>query len=253
MKTFLLIFLSIIVIGGLVVIAGLSLVAGTGESQQKGLEQAFGEFLNAKVTFQKLNNFNIIPQLTIDVSGLNAVPNIGSGLLTADKVAFSFNAMDLLFKRGRLLNFNIENLSVTSSNFSNYPAQYEYIKIIPESGNVKAHMGVKGVYGSVPLTINVDVGQSQNATPTYYFEDHNPFKLIMGQSEIAGDFTPFDADKMALKNLTLKRGSENCDLPVKNRLSAENFRDQILPKLTEMELKNQKLDAVCQALKSYAL
>lgn len=100
MKNLLLIFLCVIVIGGLLLIAVLSLIAGTGESQKKGLEQAFGEFLSSQVTFQKLNHFNIIPQLTIDISGLNATPNVGSGFLTADRVAFSFNAADLLFKKG---------------------------------------------------------------------------------------------------------------------------------------------------------
>lgn len=253
MRTFLLIFLCVIVIGGLLLIAVLSLISGTGETQKKGLEQAFGEFLSSQVSFQKLNRFNIIPQLTIDISGLNATPNVGSGLLSADRVAFSFNASDLLFKKGRLLDFTIENLNIASTTFSNYPAQYEYIKIFPESGNIKAHMGAIGSYGPVPVTFSVDVGHSQNAMPTYYFEDHNPLKFTMGKSEIVGDFAPFDANKMVFKNLRLTRGNEKCDLPAENRLSWENFRDQILPKLTETEMKNQKIDIVCQTLKSYAL
>lgn len=250
MKNFILItFITIIVIG-LILLSGLSLIAGTGEPQKEGWEEAFSQFLQSKVTFQKLDNFNVIPQLALEISGLNAIPNTGGGELHAEKVSLKFNTIDILFKQGRLLNLEIKNLRIHPGFFSNYPAKYEYAKIIPKSNENPAHFEAKGFYNDLPFLLNIGIMETESSPPTYQLGISNSITMSIGKISITGDFIPYDINKFIFQNLQVKKGEKTCELPTKNRFSLDTFRDQILPKIIE-DVQTNKLNLdICETFKA---
>jgi hypothetical protein len=97
-------FIAVLSIGILI----LNLVSGTGDPQRRGLEQAFSDSLGVTISIGTLNNFNVLPQFTIDISDLKSDKNEHQKIIEAGRIRIAFSLLDLLQNKKTIQNLDID-------------------------------------------------------------------------------------------------------------------------------------------------
>lgn len=246
--------LTIIVMIG-VLLSGLHLLSGTGDAQKSGLEDAFSKALGGKVRFDKLEKFNIIPQLAVEVSGFHATYDNNLGNIDADQLAFSFSFIDLIRKKHTIDSFDISNMKIEAGTFFDTSVSFGKMGIEPATADKPAEFVALGKFGTLPMELRVDMTEDKDNIPAHYsFGTENDFDMNIGKTYIDGTFTPATTDNTRIRNISVTRGDKKCEaLPENNRFTVQSFRTYVIPALAESELKGSSLEDLCKEMMKYGI
>lgn len=255
MKTWIIrLLLTIIILIGLT-IGALNFIGGNSDTHKKGLEDAFSASLQGEVTFGKLNSFNILPQLGVDVTDFTAANVMGLGDITADHVSFSFNFLDVVLKRRQITGIDITHMTIDKGVYGNEKMIFDTVAIVPQADNQPSGFSIKGTYGDKPLTVFVAMKQmTKSIPPAYGFDTSNPFTMTVGNISVQGSYVPITAENTALQDLIIKNGNTRCKtLPEKNRFTMASFTGQIFPELINASNGKITLETACKNITRYGL
>lgn len=144
--------IAIIVIGLIL----LNLISGGGESQRRGLEQAFSENFGVPMTMRTLNKFNAFPQFIIDASDISSAPNEKNRLIKADQVAIAFSLWDLLQNKKTIQELTIKNGEILIPEFSpHHFTQIETSIITPTIDNRQAKLQASAMVKGKKLNLSI--------------------------------------------------------------------------------------------------
>ncbi len=159
----------------------LSKLGGTSDSHRHGLEQAFSDALKADVTIQRIEEFNILPQLSIKAQGLRSVSRTSKNEYMADKVDLAFGLFDLALGKRRIENFQIENFRFSAD--SQYDLKIDKAEIKP---GPDAILAAQGSYRNQNFDLAASLQQGGDQPVFYYFGDETQIKGEYGNLNIAG-------------------------------------------------------------------
>lgn len=255
MKTWIIrLLLTIVILIGLT-IGALNFIGGTSDTHKKGLEDAFSASLQGVVTFGKLNSFNILPQLGVDVTNFTAANVMGLGDITADHLSFSFNFLDVVLKRRQLTGIDITHMTIDKGVYGKEKVILDTAAITPQAENQPAGFSIKGTYGEKPLTVFVTMKQmTKSIPPAYGFDTVNPFTITLGTLSVKGNYVPNTAENTALQDIAIEKNHIRCKaLPEKNRFTVASFSGQIFAELVKAESGKETLEASCKNITRYGL
>lgn len=255
MKTWIIrLLLTIIILIGLT-IGALNFIGGTSDTHKKGLEDAFSATLQGEVTFGKLNSFNILPQLGVDITDFTAANVMGLGDITADHLSFSFNFLDVVLKRRQLTGIDITRMTIDKGVYGKEKVILDTASIIPQTENQPSGFLIKGSYGDKPLTVFVTMKQmTRSLPPAYGFDTSNPFTITLGTTSVKGNYVPNTPENTALQDLVIEKDNIRCKaLPEKNRYTVASFSGQIFADLVNAEHGKETLEASCKKITRYGL
>ncbi len=173
-----LLLVAIILLGaGLIMLSNL---AGTSEQHRRGLEQAFSDTLRADVTIQKIDEFKILPQLSIKAQGLRAVLRNSENEFMADKVDIGFGLFDLALGRRRIENFRLENFRFSAN--SEYDLKIEKSSI----DDTKPSLLIEGVFEAQKFNFIIYLQKTESNPASYYFAEENIFTGKYGALDVQG-------------------------------------------------------------------
>lgn len=160
----------------------LSKLGGTSDSHRHGLEQAFSDALKADVTIQRIDEFNILPQLSIKAQGLRGVSRTSKNEYMADKVDLAFGLFDLALGKRRIENFQMENFRFSAD--SEYDLTIDKAGIVP---GTEAVLSAQGSYKNQNFDLDASLQQGSDQPAFYYFGDETQIKGKFGDLDIAGE------------------------------------------------------------------
>ena len=163
----------------------LSTLGGTSDSHRKGLEQAFSDTLKANVEVARIEEFNIMPQLSIKVDGVHGIYQDTKNEFMADKVKIAFSLADLATGKSRIEDFQLENFRFSAD--SEYDLQLRYAGIKP--GKTPSFTA-DGRYGGRKFDMAVSILQDTAGRTAYYFDKANDISGHYGSLSVKGTATP---------------------------------------------------------------
>lgn len=160
------ILLTVIILTGLM-LGTLNLLEGTGESQKHGVEQIFGGATHGNATIGQLNKMTLFPQINIDASDVTINNFLGKGTVTAERIMFSFNLLDLILNRKRINALDMEYLTISPGLLNTLPFDLDYVRITPEP---QPFVEANGTYNQVPFALKtgmemIPIHQMPTASP----------------------------------------------------------------------------------------
>ncbi|PZP56984.1 MAG: hypothetical protein DI586_01835 [Micavibrio aeruginosavorus] len=173
----LLFFIAILVAGLLM----LSTLGGTSESHKKGLEQAFSDATNSNIKIQNIDEFNILPQLSIKATGLHGLSRTSPNEFMADRIDIAFGLSDLALGKRRIESFVLENFRFSAD--SKYDLKIESARIKPGE---KALFLVDGQYKEEKIHFSAPLEQGSVGRSYYYFNDQIEIDGKYGELNIEG-------------------------------------------------------------------
>lgn len=174
----------IVVIIGICLVM-LSTLGGTSEHHRVGLEQAFSESLKANVKIGTLEQFNILPQLSLQVKDVRGIFKDSKDEFMADKIRLAFGFSDIAFGRRRIEDFQIENLRMSSE--SRYNLRVEQAGIVKKGD---AAFIAKGQFSQRPFDFKLPLAHESGSRSVYHFTNDNHFSGHYGGLEFKGNLVP---------------------------------------------------------------
>lgn len=255
MKSWIIRILLTIIILIAMTIGALNFIGGTSDTHKRGLEDAFSATLQGEVTFGKLNGFNILPQLGIDITDFTAANVMGLGDISAKHLEFSFNFFDVILKRRQLTSLDIKDMLIDKGVYGNEKVKFDTAVLVPQSDVQAPGFSIKGSYGDKPLTLFVSMKKMSTSIPAAYgFDTSNPFTLTIGNISVTGNYVPNTAENTALHDLKITQGDTSCkELSVGNRFTITSFSGHIFAELVNAEHGKIPLQTACKNITRYGL
>ena len=162
----------------------LSMLGGTTESHRKGLEQAFSDSINADVKIGRIDQFNILPQLSMKASNIEGMFRDTKNQFKMDKFELAFSFSDLVLGHHKIENFQIENFRFASG--STYDLSIDHAGIDPK----KANFSSQGIFDKKSYDFSIPLAVDPGGRPAYYFEPENKFDGHLGSLTVKGKLIP---------------------------------------------------------------
>ncbi len=227
----------------------LNILSGTGDTQKRGLEQAFSGIFQGNTKFGTLKTFNLFPHLTIAVSNLEINRTTGEKIVAED-VDIGFGLSDVLFKTRKIEKFTLKNVHVDQGIYLPLNLFIEGATLSKDNKSGKGQFAFHGQYGSSPLQGQFDMVATGGNVPNYAFVEDNPFTMTLGSVMVSGVFSPYVATGGTVKNIALsaatKTGKKSCSSSDKVIASSAFFHD-ILADLSKIKTPDD-FHAVCEML-----
>lgn len=179
MKTWLIRFLLFIVFVIAAALLMLSLLGGTGESHRKGLERSFSDFLKADVSLGRLEQFNIVPQLSLKTQEIKGRFLDSGNEFMIDRLDLAFGFSDLALGRKKIENFRLENLRFSKD--SSLDLRIDYMRITDTPAFI-----VKGLYRRKDFNLSFPLNVTKTSRPAYSFTPGTNFSGAFGSLALKG-------------------------------------------------------------------
>lgn len=236
--------LLVLFLGG-VMLGLLNLMSGNSPTHKKALGQSFSNILGATVVMDELKEFNIIPQFSIDASGIHADKfKSGEGMLKADRVAIAFGFQDLALGRRRIENFEIENLDADKGTLSPQKIIVKRAEIIAGDKAGEAFFNLEGQIGEHPIMGSIQMTSFEGFRPSYSFAEKNLFDVTFGSVHMTGLYNPFRENGAVIENLEIEAPEQSCKAAEFSTISVNDFMNNILWKLGEKD-QTRDISVLC--------
>ena len=167
----------------------LSSMSGKGESQRKGLEQAFTDGLDMPVTIGTLNYFNAIPQFKIDAASFKAGTKFDKTYIIADQVILGFSLWDIVRNQKTIQEFTILNADIAMPAITNQKFEKTNIRILQPELTKPARLYLNGITGGHKIELSITMQtRVTNLLNNYYLSDKEIIMAKSGACEINGLF-----------------------------------------------------------------
>lgn len=160
-------------------------MGGTSEHHKKGLEQAFSDSLGADVEIVRIEEFNIMPQLSLKMGGVHGVLRDTKNEFMVDKLEIAFGLWDLATGHARIENFQLNNFRFSKDSAYDFKIIHAGIEATKEPS-----FSAIGEYGGQSFDVKMPLLYKNEARPSYYFGDKNSFTGHYGSLDIKGDVIP---------------------------------------------------------------
>lgn len=245
LKKILLVLLILIFGIGLAILGTLQLVSGNGESQRKGLENAFSMTLQGTAQIKTLHSFNLMPQFNIELEGLDVSGMPQGGTLTADKLHVAFGLIDLSRGTRKIEVFSVQDMVVGKGVLADAPITVQTANITPVSdpktGQKSGLFTVKGKIAESQLVAEVSMLAYDTSRPSYSFNEENSFTVTVGGITATGIYAPFKADSKTVGNYRLAAYGSQCSPPQDTWLTNKDFMTHALLPATKIKNKGDWL------------
>lgn len=202
MKTWIIrILCAIVIIIGICLLM-LSTMGGNSEYHRQGLEQAFSESLKAQVTIGTLEEFNVFPQLAVQVKDIHGVFKDTKDEFMADKIRIAFGFSDLAMGRSRIEDFQLDNLR--------FSADSKYDLRIDQAGITKASaFAGKGRLSGRGFDFTLPLVREEGVRNAYHFGDKNQFSGHYGTLDFKGDImASTEKNARIMENIDISSGGK---------------------------------------------
>ena len=246
LKKIFLFLLILIFVVGLAILGTLQLVSGNGESQKKGLENAFSLTLQGTAQIKVLHSFNLMPQFNINLEGLDVSGMPQGGTITADKLHVAFGLIDLSRGTRKIEIFTAQNMVIGKGVLADAPITIQTAQIGPPVAGKNADekrgiFALKGKIAESTLTAEVTMLAYDGTRPSYSLDEENVFTITVGQVTAKGIYSPFKADTKTVGNYRLTAYGSDCFPPQDTWLSNKDFMASVLYPATNVKSKGDWL------------
>ena len=179
----------------------LSNIGGTSESHKKGLEQAFSDFLKADVQIGKIDEFNILPQLSFKLAGVKGVFADSKNEFMVDRLDIAFGFWDLAMGNGRIEGFQLKNLRFSKDSAYDFKLETAGIEKSKD-----ASFAFQGEFGGEAFDARIPLKTDDSARPSYSFDQKNIVTGHYGRLALKADIIrSMEATAPVIENLELSQ------------------------------------------------
>lgn len=162
-------------------------MGGNGDSLRGAVEQFASSVTGYPAKIEKFNGMTFFPRISADLEDINFYedePGLGDPVAHIDKAQLAFDFWDVLFHNGKLLVFDVENISASKEVFTKEKLDIKFLRVA-DTGGGNAVLEGEGMVGKTPVSMQIGMKTYQSGgVKAFGFGEARDFSITLGKRKI---------------------------------------------------------------------